>query len=102
MQVIIITGASDGIGAELARQLARQHGTDARLVLAARNVQALEAVAANSQRLIDIAAKDKAFRVLPGHFFAAPQTIAIRDGRDELIASSQRTRALIADLATSL
>jgi len=51
MQVIIITGASDGIGAELARQLARQHGTDARLVLAARNVQALDAVAAQCQSL---------------------------------------------------
>lgn len=49
MQVIIITGASDGIGAELARQLAWHHGQDLRLVLAARNAQALEAVAAQCQ-----------------------------------------------------
>ena len=41
-KVIVITGASKGIGAELARQLA---GRGAKLVLAARNVQELEAVA---------------------------------------------------------
>jgi len=44
MQVIIITGASDGIGAEVARQLARK---DVALVLAARNEAALQAVAAS-------------------------------------------------------
>ncbi len=43
-KTIIITGASDGIGAELARQLAREKP---KLVLAARNGQALEAVAAD-------------------------------------------------------
>jgi short-subunit dehydrogenase len=42
-RVFVITGASDGIGAELARQLARPHH---RLVLAARNAAALEAVTA--------------------------------------------------------
>jgi NAD(P)-dependent dehydrogenase (short-subunit alcohol dehydrogenase family) len=41
--VVAITGASKGIGAELARQLAAK---GARLVLAARNEKALEAVAA--------------------------------------------------------
>ncbi|HEY8049615.1 MAG TPA: SDR family oxidoreductase [Ramlibacter sp.] len=45
MKVIVITGASDGIGAEMARQLARAHGAQAALVLAARNQQKLEAVA---------------------------------------------------------
>jgi len=40
-QVIVITGASDGIGAELARQLARERP---RLVLAARREDALDAV----------------------------------------------------------
>jgi short-subunit dehydrogenase len=42
MQVIIITGASDGIGAEMARRLARP---DVALVLAARNGEALQRVA---------------------------------------------------------
>ena len=41
--MVIVTGASKGIGAELARQLAAR---GARLVLAARNAQALEEVAA--------------------------------------------------------
>jgi len=40
-KVIVITGASDGIGAELARQLARQQ---ARLALAARRANALDSV----------------------------------------------------------
>ncbi len=46
MKTIIITGASDGIGAELARQLARRHGAGVALVLAARNAAMLEQVAA--------------------------------------------------------
>ena len=33
MKVFIITGASDGIGAEMARQLAKAHGAQAGLVL---------------------------------------------------------------------
>lgn len=44
MRVIIITGASDGIGAEMARQLAARGGGVA-LVLAARNQAMLDAVA---------------------------------------------------------
>ena len=46
MNVTLITGASDGIGAEMARQLARAQGAAAGLVLAGRNQQKLEAVAA--------------------------------------------------------
>ncbi len=46
METIIITGASDGIGAEIARQLARSHGAGVALVLAARDVAMLEQVAA--------------------------------------------------------
>ncbi|MBC5766355.1 SDR family oxidoreductase [Ramlibacter albus] len=44
MNVIVITGASDGIGAELARQLAAQHKADAALVLAGRSAEKLAAV----------------------------------------------------------
>ncbi len=46
MKTIVITGASDGIGAELARQLAQRHGTDTALVLAARSEAGLREVAA--------------------------------------------------------
>jgi short-subunit dehydrogenase len=45
MQVIIITGASDGIGAEMARQLASSGKSGVALVLAARNEAMLQAVA---------------------------------------------------------
>src|SRR5437868_15425222 len=45
MNVIVITGASDGIGAEMARQWAARGGKDCALVLAARSVDKLEAVA---------------------------------------------------------
>lgn len=46
VQVIVVTGASDGIGAELARQWATRGG-DGALVLAARSVDKLDAVAAS-------------------------------------------------------
>lgn len=46
MKVIVITGSSDGIGAEIARQLAKKHGASAALVLAARNLELLNRVAA--------------------------------------------------------
>ena len=46
MRVVIITGASDGIGAEMARQLAAQQGAGIALALAARNTDMLDAVAA--------------------------------------------------------
>lgn len=50
-QVIVITGASDGIGAELALQLAQTHGRCVALVLAARTAATLQAVAAKCQAL---------------------------------------------------
>jgi short-subunit dehydrogenase len=46
MKTIVITGASDGIGAEMARQLARTHGSELALVLAARSEAQLQGVAA--------------------------------------------------------
>ena len=45
MKIIVITGASDGIGAEMARQLAERHGAQVGLVLAARDKARLEQVA---------------------------------------------------------
>ena len=46
MRVVIITGASEGIGAELARQMAAREGDRLALVLAARRAGKLEEVAA--------------------------------------------------------
>jgi short-subunit dehydrogenase len=46
LNTVVITGASDGIGAEMARQLAQSHGKAIALVLAARNALALGQVAA--------------------------------------------------------
>ena len=51
MRVVIITGASDGIGAEIARQLAAGERAAIGLVLAARNTAMLEAVAAECTAL---------------------------------------------------
>jgi short-subunit dehydrogenase len=46
MNVTLITGGSDGIGAEMARQLAARHQGELALVLAGRSEQKLDAVAA--------------------------------------------------------
>jgi len=46
MIVTLITGGSDGIGAEMARQLAAKQGAEAGLVLAGRSQDKLDAVAA--------------------------------------------------------
>jgi short-subunit dehydrogenase len=50
-RVVVITGASDGIGAEIARQLAAKEGAALALVLAARNTQQLDAVARDCMAL---------------------------------------------------
>lgn len=49
MKTYVITGASDGIGAEMARQLASKYRGDAALVLAARSRDKLDAVAGQCQ-----------------------------------------------------
>ncbi|MEI6619309.1 MAG: SDR family oxidoreductase [Betaproteobacteria bacterium] len=51
MQVVVITGASDGIGAEMARQLAQRHGAGLALVLAARSLAGLQSTAEHCQGL---------------------------------------------------
>jgi short-subunit dehydrogenase len=50
-RVLVITGASDGIGAEMALQLAAKEGAGLALVLAARNAQQLDTVAGQCQAL---------------------------------------------------
>jgi len=51
VNVIVITGASDGIGAEMARQWAALEASGVALVLAARSIDKLEAVAAQCRAL---------------------------------------------------
>ena len=51
MEVILITGGSDGIGAEMARQLAARHRQDLALVLAGRSQEKLDTVAAQCRAL---------------------------------------------------
>ncbi len=50
MNVIVITGGSDGIGAEMARQLATRHRGGVALVLAGRSREKLDAVCAECER----------------------------------------------------
>ena len=51
MKIIVITGASDGIGAEMARQLANRHGAQVTLVLAARDQARLTQIASQCAAL---------------------------------------------------
>lgn len=73
MNVIVITGASDGIGAEMARQLAAAHGAQAGLVLAARNQDKLEAVASQCR------ARGAQARVAPANVSDEAQCRALVD-----------------------
>ena len=75
LQVVIITGASDGIGAEMARQLAQRHGTKVGLVLAARSRQGLESTAAQC-------------RGLGAHCLVVPTDVAQQDQCRTLIAQA--------------
>ena len=51
MKIIVITGASDGIGAEIARQLASRYGAQVAIVLAARDKTRLTEVASQCAAL---------------------------------------------------
>ena len=75
LQVVIITGASDGIGAEMARQLAQRHGAKLGLVLAARSLQGLESTAAHC-------------RALGAHCLVVPTDVAQQDQCRALIKES--------------
>lgn len=77
-RVVVITGASAGIGAELARQLASQKEHDYALVLAARRAAELEVVAGQcrafgreaSSVVADVARRDDVQRVLASALIA--------------------------------
>lgn len=73
MRVVIITGASDGIGAEMARQLAAKEGAGVALVLAARNPAMLDAVAGECA-------------ALGAQALALPTDVSIQDDCTRLIA----------------
>lgn len=75
LQVVIITGASDGIGAEIARQLAQHHGPALGLVLAARSLPGLENTAADC-------------RELGAHCLVVPTDVAQEDQCRALIAQA--------------
>lgn len=85
-KIIVITGASDGIGAELARQLAAER---ARLVLAARTRETLERVAAQCRDrgaeaiavVADVAVEDDCRRLIE-------RAVAGYGGVDVLIANA--------------
>jgi short-subunit dehydrogenase len=98
MRVIVITGASDGIGAEMARQLAAQGQGGTALVLAARNLAMLDAVAAQCSALgahtltvqTDVSVQDECKRLI--------QAAVARFGRiDALINNAGRSAHALFD-----
>jgi short-subunit dehydrogenase len=75
MSTVIITGASDGIGAELARQLAAEHGNGLQLVLAARS----------ADKLLNVA---RACESLGAQVLVKPTDVAEEAGCQSLIAAT--------------
>jgi short-subunit dehydrogenase len=75
MRVVVITGGSDGIGAEIARQLAAKERSEVVLVLAARNAQQLQAVAQECA-------------TLGAHTLAVPTDVAVQEQCERLVAAA--------------
>ena len=75
MRVVIITGASDGIGAEMARQLAGKQAAGVALVLAARNAAMLDAVAAECV-------------ALGAQVLCVPTDVSVQDDCKRLVAAA--------------
>jgi short-subunit dehydrogenase len=92
MKTFVITGASDGIGAEIARQLARAHGAQGALVLAARDADKLESVAAECRAL------GSETLVVPTNVSVEPQCRALID---QAVARFGRIDALINNAGVS-
>jgi short-subunit dehydrogenase len=92
MKTFVITGASDGIGAEIARQLARAHGAQGALVLAARNAEKLESVA------VECRAFGSETLVVPTNVAEEPQCRALID---QAVARFGRIDALINNAGVS-
>jgi len=92
MKTFVITGASDGIGAEIARQLAQAQGAQGALVLAARNADKLESVAAQCR------AAGSETLVVPTNVAEEPQCRALID---QAVARFGRIDALINNAGVS-
>ncbi|MFZ2160100.1 MAG: SDR family oxidoreductase, partial [Bradyrhizobium sp.] len=92
MEVFVITGASDGIGAEMAHQIARAQGAQAAIVLAARNRDKLEMVAAQCR------AHGAAVKVVPTNVSQEAQCRALID---QAAASFGRIDVLINNAGVS-
>jgi polar amino acid transport system substrate-binding protein len=51
----------------------------------------IDALALNGQRLADLVGKDARFKILPGYFYAVPQTVAVRADNTALQAQVAQT-----------
>jgi short-subunit dehydrogenase len=75
VRVVVITGGSDGIGAEIARQLAAREKSGVGLVLAARNAAQLQAVAQECE-------------ALGAQALAVPTDVSVQDDCRHLVAAA--------------
>jgi short-subunit dehydrogenase len=75
VRVVVITGGSDGIGAEIARLLAAREKSGVGLVLAARNAAQLQAVAQECE-------------ALGAQAFAVPTDVSVQDDCRRLVAAA--------------